>query len=175
MDNLDIFDTVDASGEEVVEHYGRKGMKWYQNIFGRRQKHAKYNKRVRKKISKAEIRKKAEERKKKAAEKKHAAQVKKWTSDPKQLYKHRRDMSKEEVEAALAEFEWDRKVRKASIGASRDSADYVKNIVDATKTSIEGYNQVARIFNTFSKGKKIPYIQNVPGGGDKKKDKKDDD
>ena len=36
------YDPVDI--EDYFAHYGRKGMKWYQHIFGERQSHAKYNK-----------------------------------------------------------------------------------------------------------------------------------
>lgn len=36
------YDPVDI--EDYLAHYGRKGMKWYQHIFGERQSNAKYNK-----------------------------------------------------------------------------------------------------------------------------------
>ena len=38
----DIYDPEDIG--DYFAHYGRKGMKWYQHIFGERQSHAKYNK-----------------------------------------------------------------------------------------------------------------------------------
>ena len=36
------YDPIDI--EDYLAHYGRKGMKWYEHIFGRLQEHAKYNK-----------------------------------------------------------------------------------------------------------------------------------
>ena len=38
----DEYDPVDI--EDYLAHYGRKGMKWYEHIFGKLQSHAKYNK-----------------------------------------------------------------------------------------------------------------------------------
>ena len=36
------YDPIDI--EDYLAHYGRKGMKWYEHIFGKLQSHAKYNK-----------------------------------------------------------------------------------------------------------------------------------
>ena len=39
--NFEEYDPVDI--EDFLVHYGRKGMKWYEHIFGRIQEHAKQN------------------------------------------------------------------------------------------------------------------------------------
>ena len=60
------YDPVDI--EDYFAHYGRKGMKWYEHIFGRLQAHAKYAKEKRQ--SKKELRKNMEQKIKKSNYKK---------------------------------------------------------------------------------------------------------
>lgn len=164
-----------------LEHYGRKGMKWYQHIFGEAQSHAKYAKG--KKSKKSNVEKKpsrAEKRqaKKAAEEQKRREQI---LRDPKQLYKYRNQFTREEIDEAMKTFEWEKRLRSYVTDKNESSVKAMeqgKRIVQAATGVISGgigaYNQTARIVNTFKDGKKVPYIEAIPGPKkDEKKNKKD--
>lgn len=171
--------------EDSLEHEGVKGMKWHQHRFGRWQSHARYahgrsnpNKKkskaakakakaIKKKVKAAE----AEARAEKRAEKKEARLAKKKAKiarDPTALYKNRDMFTKEEINEAMQRFEWEKKLRSYSTEQIKSAKTTVTNVVDGLESGIKGYNQVARIYNSFSQGSKMPYIEDVP-----KKDKDD--
>lgn len=201
---------------DYLEHYGRKGMKWYQHLFGDYQSGAKYAKqgtekrkkrtfsegvkakraaRARKKIARAKARaekKAANEAKKiekkeiaaaKKAEKK-AAQEKerkdKILSNPKTLYKHRKEFTYEEINAAIRTFDWERKLKSYSDQDLKNGAEYIGTLYKGADNAVKLYNVAARVVNSLSEfngqGAPLPFIKEQKEKKDeKKKNKKDDD
>ncbi len=87
------YDPVDI--EDYLAHYGRKGMKWYEHIFGKLQEHAKYNKKksAQKKASK-QI-EKEEKKKKRASYKKLSDEELRRRIDRQKLEKEYLELTKE--------------------------------------------------------------------------------
>lgn len=177
------------AGKAHLEHYGRKGMKWYQHIFGEEQSHAKYaqgkgstskkksskpsGKATTKSVKKAKKDSKIAQLKKQAAEKRRKEILK----DPTKLYKYRNEFTKEEIDKAMQTFEWEKKLRSYSTSKNEDLTKtleqgkrVVQSVLGITAAGIGTYNQVARVVNTFDKGAELPYIENVPAS--EKKDQK---
>lgn len=180
------------TGEGFVEHYGVKGMKWYQHKFGREQNQAQYAKdgasdkaaKVGKggsgsggsgKSGKASIGKKLKGKANEVLEKHAADKRQKILNDPKKLYKHRKEFSKTEIDDAMKTFKWENDLQRISADRISNGKRMVDDLVGTFSKGIDGYNAFARVYNTVagSKGyKKIPYVENANSGG---KDKKKDD
>lgn len=152
--------------EDYLEHYGRKGMKWYQHIFG---KEASANRAKKKRVKAMQKGKKkaAAARKKKAEEEKKAAAKKQAIlRSPSKLYKNRYDFSQEEINAALKNFEWEKKLNDYSAARIEVAAKQAQNFIKLAGSGIAGYNYIASVYNAFNEDNPIPKI-NL--GSDKKK------
>ena len=134
--------------ENYLAHHGIDGQKWGQrngppypllrNAAGQLK-------------AKAQAKRKAqtEAKAKKAAEEKvkqHEAMKKYLRENPEKLYKHKNDLTKEEVDEIMKQIEWDRRVKDIS------AAEHQRNMEKMTK----GLNTVAnvtsdawRIYNNF--------------------------
>lgn len=165
---------------EALEHDGRKGMKWYQHIFGRYQSGAKYadnsssdngsNKKSR-----------SEKKEEKAASKAAKETAKKETdrqkilNNPKSLYKHRNEFTYEEIKKAMDKFEWEKKLNSYVSEQNRqlkermnNGAEYINAMFKSVNNSINLYNAVARVINTIQGDESVRYVKPM------KFDKKDD-
>lgn len=184
---------------DSLEHYGRKGMHWYQHIFGERQGHAKYadkdggsknpqRKRQAEKEEAARIKaaKKEEAAKLKAAKKeaneqrkaekeleKKEAERKKILGDPKKLYAHRDEFTYDEIKQAMDKFKWEDELRKYSSDRIKSGSDFVQNMANGLENGIKLYNQAARIVNTLNNGEHnaIPFIKDINSKQNKNKNK----
>lgn len=184
---------IEAGKTFYLEHYNRKGSKWYEHRFGDWQSHAKYaggrsdpsakkkpskpsGKATTKKSTKKEQKEsKLAEVKKKAAEKRRQEILK----DPTKLYKYRNEFTKEQIEEAMKTFEWEKKLRGYSTAKGEDytkKLEQGKRVVDSVlgiaKGAIGTYNQVARVVNTFNGDSELPYIKDFQKE-EKKENKKD--
>lgn len=160
-----------------LQHYGVLGMKWgvrrtpeelghpkasskkkTSNIEKAKQKTAK---------QKATLEKKAA--RKKAAEERRRRDI---LNDPSKLYKHRREFSQDEINAALKQFEWERKLQDFSTTRLEAGKRKTQAALGMLTAGLASYDQVARVVNTFSKDVKLPYLEKaVKKEDDKKKDK----
>lgn len=179
-----------AEYREALEHSGRKGMKWYQHIFGKYQGHAKYSKgssgSSEKKTSKranedakakAKAEKKAADAKAKAEKKeadtkakaeKEAAKKEKERqeilSDPKKLYKHRKEYSYDEIKKAVERFKQESDLRKYSKETMQRGADFINIMNTYATNAINLYNTAARIINTVQddgKSNTLPFVDGI--------------
>lgn len=185
-----------AEYRDTLEHSGRKGMKWYQHIFGDYQDHAKYakgssgqsdNKKTRKELredkrldaAREKAKKKREDAKKKkeAAAKKELERKAKILSNPTQLYKHRKEFTYDEINKAMKTFEWEKKLNQYSQDQLKRGADYINTLNTYANNGINLYNSAARIVNALKKANNdkdlLPYVEDI-GGKKDKKDKKND-
>lgn len=132
------------AGKVYLEHYNRKGSKWYEHRFGEWQSHAKYaggradpskktakssdSKKTSKKSSKSSSKTKTKSVKKEKKEsklsqmKKQAAEKRRQEilKDPTKLYKYRNQFTKEEINKAMETFEWEKKLRGYSTSKNED-------------------------------------------------------
>lgn len=182
MPNLDFSAFSVLETGDSLEHYGRKGMHWYEHIFGKEQSHAKYAKSGTKKSS--SISSKKEERKKEKARKEAQRKAKKERAEkekkeairkailksPSKLYKHRDEFTKEEIDAAIENFEMEKKLKDFAKTDIQRGADMVQSMFKITTNGISVYNSVARIYNSLGDpNDRIPYIENIQDRKDEKK------
>lgn len=170
---------------DSLEHYGVKGMKWgvrkkYETAGGRKKRtfsEAVKDRRVQRaknRVARAKAR--AEKQaltQKQKAEKAAALKAKKRQdilNNPTQLYKHRREYSAEEIQAAMRQFEWEKKLSEYSKAQLNNGAEFIKTMVAYTSNAIALYNNAARVANSFSSDLNIPVIQ-APKNDGKKDDK----
>lgn len=175
---------------ESLEHYGRKGQKWGQHIFGKerigtkRRKRAfsekikdRRAKRAANRVSRAKARAEKEQQEaQKRAAKQQAVKEKKRQSilnNPTSLYKHRREFTADEIQAAMKQFEWEKKLNEYSKTDLKNGADYINTIFQYVNNASNLYNAAARIANSFSPDTNLPIIKTIKELEDgKKKDKK---
>lgn len=171
-----------------LEHTGRKGMKWYQHIFGDYQKSAKYAKgssdatKGTKKSSTDNKKEKADKKSadEKARAEKEAAKKEKKRQEilrsPTKLYKHRNEFTYDEIKKAMERFEWEKKLNEYSKNEMNRGADFIKTLNTYANNGINLYNTAARIVNTVSDDaeiNKLPFIGNTDTAKNKKEvDKK---
>lgn len=171
---------------DSLEHYGVKGMKWgvrkeratsgKKRTFSEKQL-VRRSKRAKNRVARAKARseKKAAEAKAKA-EKAAAKKEKRRQSilnDPSKLYKHRREFTTQEIQQAMQQFDWERRLSGYSREQLNNGAEFINTMFKYTNNSINLYNSAARIVNSLGgDNANLPYIKQIPGG-DKKKDKKD--
>lgn len=164
---------------DSLEHYNRKGSKWYTHRFGRFQEHAKYavgvsnpdkkessskeswrdrreaasKKRAEEKAAKDKAKAEKKEAEAKIKAEKEAAKKEKQRQDilksPSQLYKHRYEYSYEEIQKAMATFKWEKELRGYSENTLKKGADFIKDITSIANNSINAYNTAARIVNSL--------------------------
>lgn len=179
-----------AEYREALEHTNRKGSHWYQHIYGKFQKHAKYargssgpsgertSKRAKKDAdAKAKAEKKAADEKAKAEKKEADAKAKaekqaakkekerkEILSDPRKLYKHRKEFTYEEIKDAVNRFKQESELRKYSKEILQKGADFIDLMNTYTTNAINLYNTAARIINTIKddgKSNIIPFIDDT--------------
>ncbi len=172
---------------EDVEHYGRKGMKWYQSIYGSKDKKSSGSsgrkqstsskskarmtelakKQKAKEIKKQEAEKRSAERKAQAAAKRREEILR----NPSKLYKHRREFTQDEINAAIRTFEWEKKLSDLSAARRKAGEEQIKSMVNYSINAINLYNQAARVANSFNLTEK-PWTYIEAPGSKKDKDKK---
>lgn len=177
----------DAVSNEDVEHYGRKGMKWYQSIYGSKDKKSsgskKFTPSAKAKARMTELSKRQEAKKikkqeaeKRSAERKAQAAVKrreKILQDPAKLYRYRREFTQEEINAAIRTFEWEKKLSDLSAARRKAGEEQIKSMVNYSVNAINLYNQAARVANSFNLTEKPwAYIETPQTKKDDKNKKK---
>lgn len=90
-------------------------------------------------------------------------------NNPSKLYKHRKEFSKAEIDEAMKQFEWEKKLKQLSVDDVRLGAEKAQQYLNLAGKVVGGYNLTAQIYNTFKdpSAKALPYIE-------KKEEKKDD-
>lgn len=172
---------------ESLEHYGVKGQRWgvrkERKTSGRKQKKRTFSEKVKarrakraaKRVARAKARAEKEqaEAQKKAA-KQQAAKEKKRQSilnNPTSLYKHRREFTADEIQAAMKQFEWEKKLSEYSKNDLKNGAEFINTMFSYVNNSINLYNAAARIANSVSEDSKLPIIKSTSDLIGKKDDK----
>lgn len=164
--------------DDYLEHYGVLGMKWGVRRSPEELGHPKAS--SKKKTSNAEKAKKKAAKKK--ARKEKIEQLKKTVqekrrrdilNDPSKLYKHRREFSQDEIDKALKQFEWERKLQDLSTARIETGRKKTQAALGILTSTLATYDQVARVVNTFNKDFRLPYLEKIETkkDDDKKKDK----
>lgn len=178
---------------ESLEHHGVKGQRWgvrkerktsgtkrKKRIFSEKAK-ARRQKRAKDRVARAKARaeKEQQEAQKKAAKQAAAKEKKRKAilNNPTKLYKHRREFTADEIQAAMKQFEWEKKLADFSKSDLNNGAEFIKTMVNYTANGIKLYNNAAKIANAFNSDStsKLPIIDapsEAGGGGDGKKKKK---
>ena len=171
--------------ESDIEHYGRKGMKWYQSIYGSKDKvsrsgkpltadqrrRAREKSKAAKQKDRAKKKSEAEEKRAERDKQKQAERREKILRNPTKLYKHRNDFSQDEINAALKRFAWEKQLSDYSMAQLERGQKYLTAAFDTMNASINIYNSAARIANGFNPNEKPwPYIPTAKT--DKKEDQK---
>lgn len=180
----------DSVSNEDVEHYGRKGMKWYQSIYGSKDKKSsgssgskKFTPSPKAKARMAELSKrqkakeaKKQESEKRSAERKAQAAAKRREAilrDPSKLYRHRREFTQDEINAAIRTFEWEKKLSDLSAARRKAGEEQIRSMVNYSVNAINLYNQAARVANSFNLTEKPwAYIESPVSKKDDKNKKK---
>lgn len=156
---------------DELTHYGRLGMKWGQHIFGKEQTPSKRRKRRTLREIRRDRKESKIEKARKTLEEREVNRRKTILSDPKLLDKHKAEFTSEEINKAIERFRVEKNLTAIAnethaerIKVANRGKDYVKLVVDYTATSINAYNNIAKIYNAFSdpKQKKWPLIQDKP-------------
>lgn len=165
---------------DYLEHHGILGQSWghrngppYPLGSGKHsaaEKKAGWRKSLKKKTDsiKKKIKQKSEENK----EKKKAELHKKHMSDPATMYRYKDEFTIDEINAAVARFGAEKRLKDITPNAFRDATSFVKSLSDFSSSSIKLYDNVAKTVNTFGDlpdNKKWKTINN------NKKEKKNDD
>lgn len=96
----------------------------------------------------------SEKRKEEKQKENYEKNKERYTKSPKQLYKHRAMYTKKEVEEALANFEWENRI-KSFVDKDLERAkntvntfkDFASSIADISNSGIKIYNVVAKVHN----------------------------
>lgn len=172
---------------DFLEHYGIKGMKWgvrkerktsgtkrKKRTFSDKQQ-ARRSQRAKNRVARAKARseKQAEEAKRKA-EKAAAKKEKRRQAilnNPTQLYKHRREFSQQEIQQAMQQFDWERRLNSYSRDQLNNGAEFINTMFKYVNNATNLYNAAARISNSLG-DTNLPIIKTTKDLEDKNKNKK---
>lgn len=173
---------------ESLEHYGVPGMKWgvrkERKTSGvRRSKHtfsekvkARRQQRAKDRVVRAKARaeKQQAEAQKKAAKEQAKKEKKRQNilNNPTQLYKHRREFTADEIQAAMKQFEWEKKLSDYSKNDLKNGAEFINTMFAYVNNATNLYNSAARIANSVSEDSKLPIIKTTKELEEEKKKKK---
>ena len=147
---------IDMSSDELM-HYGRKGMKWYQNIYTKH-KQRKVKKKRQEALKKAQAAKAA---KKKEAEEKEKILK---SGDRKEIVKNKHRFTDDELRQAITRLELEEKLTganaKKNIGKGEEIVrdiltNSAKNIGAQTVTYVMGYGVNAALAKVFDDPKVV--------------------
>lgn len=159
-------------------HYGVLGMKWGV----RKDRNSGSSSSKKKKAKKSLLSKKISQIKKKAAEsakERNKRRREAILNDPTKLYKNRRKFTKEEIDQAMKQFEWEGKLQQQSVDRIKRGKEVAGALLGYMTTASAMYNQSAQWYNTYVKWQKgedaktLPYIEKIDAKKDKPKDDKD--
>lgn len=172
---------------ESLEHYGVKGQRWgvrkERETSGRKRKkrtfsekvQARRKKRAAKRVARAKARaeKQQQEAQKKSAKQQAAKEKKRQAilNNPTSLYKHRREFTADEIQAAMKQFEWEKKLSEYSKNDLKNGAEFINTMFSYVNNGINLYNAAARIANSVSEDSKLPIIKSTGELTGKKDDK----
>lgn len=168
---------------DFLEHYGVKGMKWGQHLFGKDRTSSGDKRKASKQVTRAsrsaqKKKARAAKRAEKMARKAEAEAAKakemheKNLKTARTLYKHRFEYTQDEIDSALKRFDWEQKLRNYSKSELDAGKKYLDAAFQYANASINIYNTAARVVNTFDLSTKPwRYIESIKTGD--KKDKKD--
>lgn len=188
---------------DSLEHYGRKGMRWYQHIYGKEQGQAKYaiglsdsskkktfrerrEEASKQKAKDKEAKEKAKAEKKaseaKAKAEKDAAKKEKERQDilknPTELYKHRDEFTYNEIKEAIKYFDLEKQLYTHSEDRLKRGSNFIKTALEYTNNAINLYNAAARIVNSVSgdgKTNTLPFVGKQDETKNKRTKKKPED
>lgn len=159
--------------DNELYHYGVKNMRWgIQNgppyplnakgkaalkKQGEKPLNAKKESRKKSRVEKAKAKAKLKAEKKKLAEEKRRKAI---LNDPSKLYKNRKQFTKEEIDEAMKQFEWEKKLKQLSVDDIRLGSEKAKYYLDYAGKIVGGYNLFAQVYNAFRdpEDKALPYI-----------------
>lgn len=111
--------------------------------------------------------KKAEEKTQKEAKRRAAI-----LADPGKLYRNRHQFTKEDIESAMARFDWEQKVQQYHMNRTTYAATVVGNYVKLAGNVVNAYNTVAGVYNAWFPDEPLPVVKtnvNQQSGKDNKK------
>lgn len=137
-----------------IAHHGIKGQKWgvrrFQNPDGTRTALGKSRNASMKDRIKARSEQKAEAKavkKAASAEEQHEKLRQQVIRHPKDLYKHKNEFSKEEVEKIIKDIEFDRKIKDVKISEIKRGMESYSRLKEAFKTTSELMSSAKTIYN----------------------------
>ena len=127
--------------DTYLEHYGRKGMKWYKHIFGESDSRAEYSSRRGSSGSKDSTKRKLT-----------PGEKERILKDSKKLYKNKDQFTTKEIEDAVRRYRAINELERVSNGkkAVNQFFDVMNDVNKKTSTGINFYNNFAKIWNAFS-------------------------
>lgn len=155
----DAFSDIDDGTDELC-HYGRKGMKWYQNIFtSGRSSGSKKRSKALKKARKAKA-KKAEETKKAATEKQKEEDEKRRvieTGTAKEVLKYEGKLTQAEMQYVANRLNWKNNVKNLEAqemtkgqAIARKIMNKTNDVTDLVNTGAKAWNTFANVYNAFT-------------------------
>lgn len=124
MDSNEIRGMIESG--EFLQHYGRKGMKWYQRIFTKYKEHQ----------QKSKAKKSAKEEKKKSVTKEEVLK----SRNPKTVAKNLDKLSDQEVRDILARMKWETEIKKLAKETTKTGLQHAKTLYAWTKQISDFYD-----------------------------------
>lgn len=149
-----------------LEHYGVLGMKWGVRKDRISSSTGKKKKKTSMKAKLAKIKKEQAEKRRKAI-----------LDDPRKLYRNRKKFTKEEIDAAMKQFEWEGKLQQQSLDRIKRGQEEAAKILGLMTTGLGMYDQIARVYNTYSTSQggedapRLPYLEKADSSKNKSKKK----
>lgn len=179
MKDYYIVNTEDLLHIGTKKHSGRypygSGKRPYQ-----REKKDGYFQRIKQRKTEKQLREKIQREKEAAEEKRrHDADKERVlrAGTATEVLKYQGELTQKQLEAAYNRIDWENKLRNISAKEIQTNMqkidramDDIKTVTNWTKTAIEAYNTLAKIYNATDAGKENPWPL-VTGGGDQQKKK----